>query len=110
MSSSCYKYGTNSLLRPMMSQAFVVVGGKVQVRKNLHAFTSEITDSVMTLLPGASSWTELVQLPTPLTGARASIVEGNIRLVDFVLITLQDRSFPIKKLHLRILPPLLPFS
>ena len=79
----------------MMSQAFVVVGGKVQVRKNLHAFTSDITDSVITLLPGASSWTELVPLPTPLTGARASIVGGNIRLVEFVLITLQDRSFPI---------------
>ena len=79
----------------MMSQAYVVVGGMVQVRKNPHAFTSEITDSVMTLLPGAPSWTQLVALPTPLTGARASIVEGNIRLVDFVLITLQDRSFPI---------------
>ena len=79
----------------MMSQAYVVVGGTVQVRKNPHAFTSEITDSVMTLLPGASFWTELVPLPTQLTGARASIVGGNIRLVEFVLITLQDRSFPI---------------
>ena len=79
----------------MMSQAYVVVGGMVQVRENPHAFTKEITDSVMTLLPGASSWTQLVPLPTSLTGARASIVGGNIRLVDFVLITLQHRSFPI---------------
>ena len=59
-----------------MSQAFVVVGG-------LSGGASEPLDSVITLLPGASSWTELLPLPTPLTGARASIVGGNIRLVDF---------------------------
>ena len=76
------------LRETVMSQAFVVVGG-------LSGGASEPLDSVITLLPDASSWTELLALPTPLTGARASIVGGNIRLVDFVLITLQDRSFPI---------------
>ena len=59
-----------------MPQAFVVVGG-------LSGDHPEPLDSVITLLPDASSWTELVSLPTPLTGARASIVGGNIRLVDF---------------------------
>ena len=58
----------------MIPQAYVVVGGME---------THEPLDSVLTLLPGASSWTTLVALPTPLAGARASIVGGNLRLVDF---------------------------
>ena len=62
-----------SLLWTMIPQAYVVVGGME---------TSEPLDSVLTLLPGASSWTILVALPTPLTGARASIVGGNLRLVE----------------------------
>ena len=62
-----------------MSQAFVVVGG-------FSGGGSEPLDSVITLLPDAPSWTELVSLPTPLTGAGASIVGGNIRLVEFVQI------------------------
>ena len=45
--------------------------------------TYEPLDSVLTLLPGASAWTTLVALPTPLAGARASIVGGNLRLVKF---------------------------
>ena len=67
------------LRKTVMPQAFVVVGG-------LSGGGSEPLDSVITLLPDASSWTELLALPTPLTGARASIVGGNIRLVDFVQI------------------------
>ena len=62
-----------SLLWTMIPQAYVVVGGME---------TSEPLDSVLTLLPGASSWTILVALPTLLTGARASIVGGNLRLVE----------------------------
>ena len=58
----------------MTQQAYVVVGGME---------THEPLDSVLTLLPGALSWTALVALPTPLAGARASIVGGNLRLVDF---------------------------
>ena len=60
----------------MIPQAYVVVGGME---------TSEPLDSVLTLLPGASSWTILVALPTLLTGARASIVGGNLRLVELFL-------------------------
>ena len=60
----------------MIPQAYVVVGGME---------THEPLDSVLTLLPGASSWTNLVAVPTPLVGARASIVGGNLRLVEFFL-------------------------
>ena len=55
----------------MIPQAYVVVGGME---------TSEPLDSVLTLLPGASSWTPLASLPRSLWGARASIVGGKMRV------------------------------
>ena len=36
--------------------------------------------SVLTLLPGAQAWTPLASLPRTLFDARASIVEGKMRL------------------------------
>jgi len=36
--------------------------------------------SVLTLLPGATAWTQLASLPRPLAGPRASIVGGKIRV------------------------------
>ena len=36
--------------------------------------------SVLSLLPGASTWISLAALPRPLYGARASIVGGRLRL------------------------------
>ena len=48
-------------------QAFVVAGG--------HDGTYALS-SVVTLLPGATAWTNLASLPRPLHGAPASIVAG----------------------------------
>ena len=55
----------------MIPQAYVVVGGME---------THEPLDSVLTLLPGASSWTPLASLPRTITGASASILGGKIRV------------------------------
>ena len=52
-------------------QAFIVAGGHDG---------SNVLSSVLTLLPGASSWTPLASLPRSLYGARASIVGGKMRL------------------------------
>ena len=54
-------------------QAFVVAGG---------ADGSYYISSVLTLLPGATSWTPLASLPRGLWRARASIVAGDrVRVV-----------------------------
>ena len=53
-------------------QAFVVAGGRTPMSKR--------TSSVATLLPGATAWTPLASLPRGLSGARASIVGGRIRI------------------------------
>ena len=49
---------------------FVVAGG----------WTSGLTSSVLTFLPGAEEWTDLASLPRPLRGAQASIVGGRLRV------------------------------
>ena len=41
--------------------------------------------SVVTLLPGAAAWTPLASLPRGLSGARASIVGGRIRIIGGLL-------------------------
>ena len=56
------------ILKPV--QAFIVVGG----------WGGRALSSVVTLLPGAPAWTYLASLPRALTGARASIVGGRIRV------------------------------
>jgi len=53
------------------TKAFIVAGG--------HDRTKYLS-SVLTLLPGASSWTPLASLPRPLTTAVTSIVGGKIRV------------------------------
>ena len=52
-------------------QAFVVAGG--------YNGSNELS-SVLTLLPGATAWTPLASLPRALSGARASIVGGRLRV------------------------------
>ena len=54
-------------------QAFVVAGGLDDGRKKL--------SSVLTLLPRATDWTELVNLPRALYHVRASIVGGRLRVI-----------------------------
>ena len=51
-------------------QAYIVAGG----------WTPDYTSSVVTLLHGATTWTPLASLPRGLSGARASIVGGRIRI------------------------------
>ena len=51
-------------------QAFIVAGG--------HGLY--YTSSVLTLLPGASTWTNLASLPQPLNDVHASIVGSKMRL------------------------------
>ena len=57
------------ILKPV--QAFIVVGGYDG---------SRFFSSVVTLLPGAPTWTYLASLPRGLIGARASIVGGRLRV------------------------------
>ena len=56
--------------KPVHLQAFVVVGGE----------GSSWLSSVVTLLPGATAWTRLASLPRAVSGARASIVGGRLRV------------------------------
>ena len=56
------------LLNPL--QEYIVAGG----------YTGSYTDSVLSLLPGASSWTTLASLPHTVYQGRASLVGGNMRL------------------------------
>ena len=60
--------GETSPTHPL--QALVVAGG----------YTSGVTSSVLTLLPGAADWTPLDSLPRPLGYAQASIVGGRLRV------------------------------
>jgi len=53
------------------TKAFIVAGGWNG---------SNYLSSVLTLLPGAQAWTPLASLPRSLSGARASIVGGKMRL------------------------------
>ena len=56
------------LLNPL--QEYIVAGGH----------TDSYTDSVLSLLPGASSWTTLASLPRTVYQGRASLVGGNMRV------------------------------
>ena len=56
------------LLNPL--QEYIVAGG----------YAGSHTDSVLSLLPGASSWTTLASLPRTVYQGRASLVGGNMRL------------------------------
>jgi len=55
------------------TKAFIVAGGS-------GSDGSIDLSSVLTLLPGAQAWTPLASLPRPLSGVRASIVAGKIRM------------------------------
>ena len=52
-------------------QAFIVAGGRDG---------SNYLSSVLTLIPGATAWTQLASLPRPLDSAQASIVGGRLRV------------------------------
>ena len=52
-------------------QAFVIAGGRAGSKR---------LSSAVTLLPGAEDWTHLASLPSPVEGARASLVRGWMRL------------------------------
>ena len=67
--STGVRLGLDQPLKPF--QAFVVAGGWDG---------SNLLSSVVTLLPGATTWTLLASLPRPVIGARASLVRGRIRL------------------------------
>ena len=56
------------LLNPL--QEYIVAGG----------YAGSHTDSVLSLLPGASSWTTLASLPHTVYQGRASVVGGNMRV------------------------------
>ena len=56
-----------SILNLCTLQAYIVVGG-------------QYSSSVLTLLPGATAWTELASLPKPFYYAQASIVGGRLRV------------------------------
>ena len=56
------------LLNPV--QEYIVAGG----------YIGSYTDSVLSLLPGASSWTTLASLPRTVYQGRASVVGGNMRV------------------------------
>ena len=53
-------------------QAFIVAGGKDGSFNDL--------SSVLTLLPGATTWTPIADLPRALRSARASVVGGRLRV------------------------------
>ena len=57
------------LLNPV--QEYIVAGGH----------DGSYTNSVLSLLPGASSWTALASLPRTVYQGRASLVGGNMRVV-----------------------------
>ena len=61
------------LLNPLL-QEYIVAGG----------YIAGSTDSVLSLLPGASSWTTLASLPRTCYQARASLFTGNMRLAGGV--------------------------
>ena len=42
---------------------------------------SELISTVLSLLPGATKWTSLASLPSPLAAARASVVAGKLRIL-----------------------------
>ena len=42
---------------------------------------SELISTVLSLLPGATIWTFLASLPSPLAAARASVVAGKLRIL-----------------------------
>ena len=65
------------LLNPV--QEYIVAGGHDGCAMGAHAAGSD-TDSVLSLLPGASSWTTLASLPRTVYQGRASLVGGNMRL------------------------------
>ena len=52
-------------------QEYIVAGG---------SDGSDNLDSVLSLLPGASSWTTLASLPRTVYQGRASLVGGNMRV------------------------------
>ena len=52
-------------------QAFIVAGGFDD---------SNVFSSVLTLVPGATAWTQLASLPRSLSFAQASIVGGKLRV------------------------------
>ena len=55
----------------LIIQALIVVGG---------ADGSQHLSSMLTLFPGADTWTSLASLPRKLYGARASTLGGRLRL------------------------------
>ena len=57
----------------MSLQEFIVAGGRTP--------TYGYTDTVLSLLPGATSWTSLASLPQRLWVPRASVVGGKMRVV-----------------------------
>ena len=82
----------DQLLKPF--QAFVVTGGWDG---------SNRLSSVVTLLPGATTWTPLASLPRPVSVAKASLVKGRVRLSGGYLgylgyssqVTITLQTFPI---------------
>ena len=71
----CTSAGGSSLRIFTYLQALVVVGGD-----NGGAGGTKYFSSVVTLLPGATSWAFLASLPRPLRNAQASIVGGRLRV------------------------------
>ena len=65
------------LLNPV--QEYIVAGGHDGCTMGAHAAGCD-TDSVLSLLPGASSWTTLASLPRTVYQGRASLVGGNMRV------------------------------
>ena len=79
----------------IFNQAFVVAGG--------NDGTDNLLSSVLTLIPGATSWTPLASLPRALYQTKASIVGGMLRLIggydDSSDLSLSSRAevFPVNK-------------
>ena len=57
----------------MSLQEFIVAGGSIPSYSR--------TDTVLSLLPGATSWTSIASLPLRLWSPRASVVGGKMRVV-----------------------------
>ena len=75
MRCASYHWGETSpthLLNLCTLQAFVVAGGRDG--------SDNYLSSVLTLLPGAEIWTPLASLPRRFDSARASIMEGRLRV------------------------------